>query len=45
MEGGDTMRQTGSFWMFLLSMFVGVAVSVAILPGCGDTRDASQFED
>ena len=31
------MRQTGSFWMFLLTVFLGVATSIAILPGCGGT--------
>lgn len=32
------MRQTGSFWMFLLTVFLGVATSIAILPGCGGTK-------
>ena len=33
---GNTMRERGSVWTFLLTMFMAVAATVAILPGCVD---------
>ena len=35
--------KTKSIWAFVLTLFLGVATTVAILPGCGDdgsTKDS-----
>jgi hypothetical protein len=39
--GGDTMRRKSSIWTFLLTMFLAVGASVAILPGCADDSSDS----